>query len=190
MKEIIHIFFLAGVAGAATVTALMGAGGGLVLHDTGIEFPDGSVQTTAAASFGLEDAANRAVRFLCFDDVPVDGSKLIVECGPVPAGQIFVAESFSISARVLGDCSDAYASLVFLDDQTFDASHYVADVSLVTELDDPPVHLYRQSSPTHLYYTEGQKPGLMVDRICSDGYTGAFEARLIITGYSVDTTQP
>jgi len=46
VKDLIQIF-LAGVAGALTVSVLMGA---VTLNDDGIQFPDGTFQTTAAAT--------------------------------------------------------------------------------------------------------------------------------------------
>ncbi len=59
MKSLVQTF-LAGVVGASTVVVLMGATNPLVLRNDGIQFPDGSVQTTAAGasrSVYLTDAA-------------------------------------------------------------------------------------------------------------------------------------
>jgi hypothetical protein len=66
--------FLAGVAGALTVTVLMGATAGLGLRDDGIVFPDGSVQTTAAA------ADPRRAFYLT--NTPSDGSQALGACAP------------------------------------------------------------------------------------------------------------
>lgn len=65
MKALIQTF-LAGVAGALTVAVLMGAAGPLGLRDDGIQFPDGTVQTTADSrrAFYLTDTTSNGASAL------------------------------------------------------------------------------------------------------------------------------
>jgi hypothetical protein len=61
---------LAGVSGALLVVVLLGAAGPLALHTDGVEFPDGSVQTTAAVA-----------RKFYLTDSTWDGASALSACG-------------------------------------------------------------------------------------------------------------
>ena len=183
MKNLVQTF-LAGVAGALTVGMLIAAAGPLALHDDGIQFPDGSVQTTAP--FGPDDAANSSVSLYCqFSGGLLDFEEVFVCDDPVLPGKILVVEH--LSARVIldipgGSTCDAHA--ILLSNHPLGDFEHLQFLTLVPEvITDGTWHDLRTSTPMSVYFDEGESPSLLVERTCFDE---SWDVEILLSGYLVD----
>ena len=178
--------FLAGVVGALTVGVLIAATDPLALRNDGIQFPDGSVQTTAAASFGLDDAANSAVHLQCSVSGSSTASSVDLLCGEsVPLNKTLVIEHISALVSVLSGCDiRGFFGHFNLAGGYNGDSHWL---TFVPEQISGSTQYFIENTPMRVHFPEFEKVGIRVLRNCTGSSWGV---SLDVSGYYVDKTQP
>lgn len=176
--------FLAGVAGALTVGVLIAAAGPLTLRNDGIQFPDGSLQTSAP--FGFDNVANAAVNLRCqVLSGDFGATQMTVSCGdPVPPGTVLVVEHVSANLGVDEFANGCDLRAFLHTDGT--GTSAVHALKLETEAVAGGFLQLNTNTPMRVYFRYPEQPYFRVFRTCEDHF---WFATFFLTGYYVDSTQ-
>jgi hypothetical protein len=179
MRERRSLYFALGVMTVVSLGAvtnqLAPSANPLVLRDEGIQFPDGTIQRTAAPDLG--SAARSSFRYDCSADLPdgVGGGQCSFPA--VPTGKMAVVEFFEglvqlpLDQRAEMRFEGAAYGVVYVRHQ-YSNPDLVLDFSVVSE-------------PHRLYLDEGLSLTVFLSRYASAG-NGFFQ--VWVTGYLVDKT--
>lgn len=152
--------------------------GSLSLNDTGIEFPDGSIQTSAA--LGLGATAQTGFNARCWGTMLSPNSNSLCTAYTVPSGKILVLESVSLRFGKLPD-QDMKAMLrVYSGGVLQDPLHWISYEQVGV---DGSYAIYETTKLMRMYFEAGESVVFQLLRILTAGNVGYDFA---FSGYLVD----
>ena len=175
MKESRILYFVLG-----SLVVLTMAQAPLAVHSDGIEFPDGTIQTTAAVD--LAAAARQSVNSLCIGSV--DPGTNWGYCSPyaVPTGKIFVLESISGALGVPpGQQGQAYLYRQPVGGGALIKIHYLP----LLLIDGTTNNFQLRNNMLRAYFGEEQQ---VIFRVYRDDTVAELGFEVTVSGYLVDAS--